>query len=277
MGQRTVKLISVRPLNLVDPTTKVRPDQSLGQINFEENAANIAYHAMEISVNQKAWRGLRTDAYLTWAKSIGYYNPDDTITFTGSALQDPNHIADSKGPVRGLPALRYTSVLSYELPGAKLHNKFARGALGGWTFRTINTWRGGIPINVTSGADIVGNGRSAGQRPDPVRGIDAYVQQGLVWLNPPAFTTVNTRAQKRFGYLGYNAFRGPGALTLNAALHKTFMIREHQRLTFRLETFNTLNHPVLSTPVTAVNDPNFGKIQTASGGRNVQLALKYAF
>ncbi|MCU1234947.1 MAG: TonB-dependent receptor, plug, partial [Candidatus Solibacter sp.] len=278
VGQRTVKLISVRPLNLVDPVTKVRPDQSLGQINVEENAANIAYHAMELSLNQKTWRGLRTDAYLTWAKSIGYYNPDDTITFTGGSLQDPNNIAGSKGPVRGMPLLRYTSVLSYEIPGGnRLHNRFLHAAFGGWTFRTINTLRGGIPINVVANSDIVGNGRSAGQRPDPVAGVDPYERQGLVWLNPAAFTTVYSKAEKRFGYLGFNALRGPSALTLNAALHKTFMLHEQQRLTFRLETFNTLNHPVLSAPVLAISDPNFGKIQTASGGRNVQLALKYVF
>jgi hypothetical protein len=273
VGQRTVKLISMRPLNLVDPVTKVRPDQSLGQINVEENAANIAYHGLELSVNQKSWHGLRTDAYMTWAKSNSYYNADDTITFTGSALQDPMNIAGSKGPVRGLPLLRYTSVISYAIPSPKRW----RPVLGGWTFRTINTWRGGIPINVTSGVDVVGNGRSAGQRPDPVQGVDPYVREGLVWLNPAAFTTAGVRAEKRFGYLGYNAFRGPGALTLNAALHKNFKLTETQQVTFRLETFNTLNHPVLSAPVTNFNDPNFGKIQTASGGRNVQLALKYAF
>src|SRR5437899_4627294 len=35
VGQRTVKLISVRPLNLVNPATAARPDSTLGQINFE--------------------------------------------------------------------------------------------------------------------------------------------------------------------------------------------------------------------------------------------------
>ena len=42
VGQRTVKLISVRPLNLVNPATGNRQDPTLGQINFEENAARIA-------------------------------------------------------------------------------------------------------------------------------------------------------------------------------------------------------------------------------------------
>lgn len=82
VGERTVKLISVRPLNLVDPLTRSRPVPELGQINFEENAPNISYHAMQLSFNQRPWRGLRYDAYFTWAKSIGYYNPDETITFT---------------------------------------------------------------------------------------------------------------------------------------------------------------------------------------------------
>jgi hypothetical protein len=278
VGQRTVKLISVRPLNLVDPATKARPDPSLGQINVEENAANIAYHSLQLSLNQRVWHGLRYDVYFTWAKSIGYYNPDDTITFSGGSLQDPMDIAGSKGPVRGLPPLRYTSAVSYSIPGGKhFQHRIARGLLNGWTLRTINSWRASLPINVTSGADIVGNGRSAGQRPDPVAGIDPYIREGLTWLNPAAFTTKDSRAEKRFGVLGYNALYGTPAFTLNSALHKTFQVKEGHRITFRLETFNTLNHPLLSNPITNLNDPNFGKIQTASSARNVQLGLKYAF
>jgi hypothetical protein len=278
VGTRTVKLISVRPLNLIDPVTKVRPVPELGQINFEENAANIAYHSLQLSLNQRVWRGLRYDGYFTWAKSIGYYNPDDTITFTGNSLQDPFNIAGSKGPVRGIPGKRYTSTISYTLPGGKrTQNAVLRAAFSGWTLRAINSWRAGLPINVTTNSDLVGNGRSGGQRPDPVNGVDPNIRQGLVWLNPAAFTTAAVRSQKRFGYLGYNAVTGTPAFTLNTALHKTFVLHEQHRLTFRLETFNTLNHPLLGNPVTSVSDPNFGKIQTASGARNVQLALKYTF
>jgi hypothetical protein len=278
VGTRTVKLISVRPLNLIDPNTKVRPAPELGQINFEENAANIAYHSLQLSFNRKPWHGLRYDGYFTWAKSIGYYNPDDTITFTGNSLQDPSNIAGSKGRVRGLPGKRYTSTISYTIPGGKrVQNRVLHAALSGWTLRAINSWRAGLPINVTAGADVVGNGRSAGQRPDPVAGVDPYIREGLIWLNPAAFTTRDVRAQKRFGYLGFNAVTGTPAFTLNTALHKTFVLHEQHRLTFRLETFNTLNHPLMANPNTNANDPNFGKILNASGARNVQLALKYTF
>ena len=107
--------------------------------------------------------------------------------------------------------------------------------------------------------------------------MDPYVRQGLVWLTPKAYTTVAIRAQKRFGYLGWNTVDGPAAFTLNGGLHKTFALTERQRLTFRLEAFNALNHPLMANPVVSYADANFGKIITASGNRNVQLALKYTF
>src|SRR6185295_17181509 len=83
VGQRTVKLISVRPLNLLIPATGQRQDPTLGQINFEENAAHITYHALEVSINQRLWHGLNYDAYFAWAKTTRYYPPDDPVTFAG--------------------------------------------------------------------------------------------------------------------------------------------------------------------------------------------------
>lgn len=240
VGQRTVKLISVRPLNLVDPRTGGRPDPSLGQINFEENAANISYHALELSVNQRVWHGLSYDAYFTWARSIGYYTPDDTITFTGNGLQDPLNIAGSTGPIEVLPSKNFRGVFSYAIPGGTgLHNWFARGLLSGWTIRGIVGWRSG--------------------------------------LNTAAFSVAAVQVQRRFGNLGFDAMNGPSAFTLDSGLHKTFSLTEPQKVTFRFEAFNTLNHTVFSSPVATVNNPNFGRITSAGSPRLYQLALKYVF
>lgn len=279
VGQRTVKLISVRPLNLVDPATKARPDASLGQINFEENAANISYHALEISVNQRVWHNLSDDAYFTWAKTLGYYTPDNTITFTGGGLQDPNNIAGSRGPMDGAPNKMLKTVFSYDLPSSGIHNRFLHAIAGGWTLEGIIGWRSGIPINVTTGSDLVGTGRASGQRPDVVAGIDPYVAtlDPLMWLNPAAFSIAGNKAEHRYGDLGYNALLGPSAFTMDSSLHKTFNLSERQRLIFRLESFNTLNHTVFHNPNTTLNNANFGEILSAGSARAYQLALKYEF
>jgi outer membrane receptor protein involved in Fe transport len=280
VGQRTVKLISVRALNLIDPVLNRRPDPDLGQINLEENAANISYQGLEVSANQRLSHGLSYDVYFTWSKTLGYYTPDNAITFTGSGLQDPLNIAGSNGPVEGAPGKSFKGVLSYSLPRAgSIHNAVARGVLGGWTIRSIIGERSGLPVNVTSGADYVGNGRSAGQRPDAVSGIDPYVRDHdtQVWLNPSAFSVAAARTLHRFGDLGYNALLGPAAFSMDTGLHKTFNVSEGQRLTLRLESFNTLNHTVLNNPTAATNNVNFGKILSARSPRAYQIALKYTF
>ena len=280
VGQRTLKLISVRALNLIDPVLGRRPEQSLGQINLEENAANISYHGLEVSANQRLWRGLSYDAYFTWSKTLGYYTPDNTITFTGGGLQDPFNIAGSNGPVDGAPGKSFKGVVSYALPReTSFHNRVLGGMLGGWTFRSIVGERAGLPLNVTSGADFVGNGRSAGQRPDAVPGVDPYVgsHDTQVWLTPAAFSTSSASKLHLFGNLGYNALRGPAAFSMDSGLHKNIPIREGQHMTLRLESFNTLNHTVLNNPTSAINSVNFGKILSARGPRAYQIAMKYHF
>lgn len=279
VGQRTVKLISVRPLNLVSPATGVRPIPSLGQVNFEENAGNISYHALEFSANQRLWRGFTLDAYFTMASSRGYYQPDDTITFTGSGLQDPLNIAGSTGPLEGQVKRVFRTVFSYAIPGGHFTNPILRGALSGWTLRSIIGVRSGIPINVTTGSDFVGNGRSAGQRPDAVAGVNPYIADlsRQIWLNPLAFSIAGVKAQKRFGNLGFYALTGPDAFTMDSGLHKTFVPREGHNLTFRLEAFNTLNHTNFNNPNTTLNSPQFGLITGAGSPRLLQVALKYGF
>lgn len=280
VGSRNVKLSSPRNVNLIDPALGRRPRPEFGDVNFMENAANISYHALQLSANQRIWRGLSFDASYSFGKAIGYYVPDGTITFTLSQLQDPYNIAGSRGVKNGDIRHRVVGTFSYYLPAGRLaQTRGLRTVFGGWTAQGILVRRSGLPINVLAGVLLAPNGRVDGQRPDWVGGANPYRRdsQALTWLNPTAFDIVRPRAERRFGNLGYNALRGPSGFSMDAALHKQWQLRERQRLVFRFEMFNALNHKILGNPVSTVNNPNFGKITSASGGRNIQLALKYHF
>jgi hypothetical protein len=280
VGSRNLKLTSPRTLNLVDPAIGRRPRPEFGDVNILENAANISYHAVQLSANKRLSKGLSFDGYYTFGKALAYFVPDDALNFTLAALQDPLNIAGSYGLKQGDIRHRFVGVYSYEIPtGGFGQSGAAKFLLRGWTLQGILSWRSGLPINVTSGIDSAGNGRVAGQRPDLVAGADPYRRDSnrLTWLNPQAFDNTTPRTQRRFGNLGFNTFRGPSGFNWDGAVHKTFLVAERHRLIFRFEMFNAPNHKILSNPNAQVSNPNFGLIQGASGGRNIQLALKYQF
>jgi hypothetical protein len=217
------------------------------------------------------------DAFYTFGKTMQYHNADGTLT-GDNTTQDPNNIAGSVGPKQSDTRHRFTSTVSYQVPFVWT-SPVARGFLGGWTIQGIVNSRTGYPLTAVIGADVIGNGRAAGQRPDVVPGISPYVDgpDKLLRFDRAAFDVNAPRAARRFGNLGYNTLRGPDAFWFDASLNKTFAIKEQHRVQFRFELFNALNHPVFGNPSTSLSDPNFGRINNASEGRNIQLALKYTF
>jgi hypothetical protein len=84
-----------------------------------------------------------------------------------------------------------------------------------------------------------------------------------------------------------NPFIGPGVENLDSTLFKDFPIgsREGQRMQFRLETYNTLNHSQFTTvantasfnPAGAQVNQQFGQYTAAAPSRHLVLALKYYF
>jgi len=280
-ASRGLKISGVRWLNLPDPTTGRRPHPEIGDVDFRENAGRSSYHALQLSANQRLSRGVTFDTYYTFGKTLTYYGVDSSFTKNNNAIQDPNNIAGSYGPKESDIRHRWTGVFSHYLPGAGIasRSRFAGAVLQGWNLQGITNWRSGLPVNVLSGTDLVGNAYVDGQRPDLVGGVNPYVRDTnrLVWLNTAAFDMATPKRQRRYGNLGYNAVRGPSGFSLDAALHKTFRLREGHRITFRFEMFNAFNHKILSSPNANATNPNFGQILNASGGRNIQLALKYLF
>jgi hypothetical protein len=280
VGSRGLHLYTSRTFNLINPATGKRPRTDIGEIIFRENSASSSYHALQLSLNKKSGFGLTMDLYYTYANGMQYGGADSTLT-RDNTVQDYSNVAGSYGPKASDLRHRIVNVYSYQVPTVPFVKNYALGrhVLGGWAFQGIMTWRSGLPLDVTAGRDLVGSGRSDANRPDLVAGSDPYLKNtdALTWFNPAAFDVATPDAQNRFGTLGYYAFRGPSGFTYDAALHKTFAITERHRMSFRFELFNALNHKVLGNPITNRGNANFGKIQSASGGRNIQFALKYLF
>jgi hypothetical protein len=280
LGNRGLNLWSSRPLNLYEPLLGRSPDPSVGVITWQENAGRSSYNALQLQVNQQYTRRLSFDFYYTWSHTMEYYN-SDAAQEDNPGLQDPNNIAGSVGPKDGEVRHRIVGVYSYDLPtpGFADHSTFGRALLGGWVTQGILSWRSGLPVNILSGIDLAGNHYAEGQRPDAMPGVPLYLHTSdpLAYFNPVAFTNNVPLSEQRFGNIGYNLLRGPSAFGWDASLHKNFKIREGHTLTFRWELFSILNHPIFGSPVNTLTNPNFGRITSSTGQRNIQLALKYAF
>jgi len=278
VGTRSWNQYGTRNLNLFNPALGTRVNAALGTVTLREYAARSSYDALQLALNHRLHHGLTLDFYYTYARSLSYYGADSGYT-ADATVQDANDIAGSYGPKNSDLRHRETLVLSYVLPSFAGRSKLANGFLSGWTVQGIQSERSGLPINVLAGVDEAGIKTAGFQRPDVVPGVNPYIENWdtLQWLNPAAFDITTPAAQLRYGNLGFNTLRGPSRFSLDFALHKTFDIGAKQRLTFRAEAFNALNRPVFNLPNSRVSSPTFGQITSAGDGRNVQLALKYAF
>jgi hypothetical protein len=77
--------------------------------------------------------------------------------------------------------------------------------------------------------------------------------------------------------LGYNTVVGPATFSWDLGVHKAFTVWKEEKVTFRLEMFNWLNHPTFTLTNLSTTSSTFGRITTDGIGREIQLALRYAF
>jgi hypothetical protein len=95
-----------------------------------------------------------------------------------------------------------------------------------------------------------------------------------LWLNPQAFVQP---ALGTYGNVGFANVVGPGQITIDMGLTRTFRVGERRSFQFRWEAFNLPNHLNPGNPTTAINSPTFGRILSAADPRIMQAALKFVF
>jgi len=174
---------------------------------------------------------------------------------------------------------RFVASYVYALPRLRGANALLRSAIGGWESSGFLTVQSGMPFSILSGTDRSFSGIGADYADltgNPLLPSDRPKKDVLAkYFNTAAFAP---NALGTFGTSPRNVLRGPGYANLDLGVMKRFRIRERFITQFRLETFNTLNHPNFNNPFATVSTPSrFGKIESAGSPRVLQLALKVSF
>jgi hypothetical protein len=258
-----------------------RPYPAYANITILESTNNSEYESLQVKVEKRYSQGIAFLLSETFGKSIDS-GPQSGSTSNSSKILPQNSYNVLEGE-RGLSDfnVKNRAVLSAigELPfgaGKPYLKQGVAGKLaGGWQLAGILTVQSGRPWTPYFAANN-SNTSALNDRPDAVAGCDPYAGYKTVthWVNPSCFSTP---AFATFGDLGRNTLMGPGLVNLDAALGRNFHISEFYKLQFRVELFNSLNHPNFNLPSTGYDSPSFGSITSAGDPRQIQFGLKLVF
>jgi hypothetical protein len=142
----------------------------------------------------------------------------------------------------------------------------------------VNQWQSGSPFSIRRNNDYAGVGPGSGNQfydlvGDPSTEPTAFTTYST-WFNTAAFAQP---ANGTFGKQPRNLLRNPGFWAWDMGLRKNFATFERQRLQFRFEVFNILNHPNWGAATNSPTSGSFGRVTSKDGNRTLQLALKYIF
>jgi hypothetical protein len=254
-----------------------------------------SYNSMNVKFEYRAHSTAITSNF-TWAKSMDIHSVAAAIGASSGGFQgfmDNHRPRLDYGPSDFDVDKRFVTSAVYELPvgrGKKMLNS-ADGAVdrlvGGWELNGIYTAQTGFPFSVTA-SDVSGFLGTSAQRANRIPGNSSFKGSRSQWVDKTAY------AQPALGFYGTssrNYLRQPGVNNFDTALFKNFLFaHEAVKLQFRLESFNTFNHPQFypnpaltqyaaggTTVDVNVNDAAFGKITGASFGRQLQLGAKLVF
>jgi outer membrane receptor protein involved in Fe transport len=274
---------------LADPPTSC-VYSSVGEI---ASVANSSYNALEASLRKRFSHGLSFLASYTWSHSI-----DDVSSFniTGSAsqpvagendlAQNPFDLAAERG--RSMFDSHQRFVLSYQwvLPFLQHSTSWYRHVFGNWQLNGIVTAMSGGPFTVFDSNDVSLQGQApeitgfSANRPNLIGNPNSGPRTPQDWFNVGAFQQLQPDPLGRFevfGDEGRNVVQGPGYVNWDASAFKNIRLTESKELQFRGELFNLLNHTNFRLPVSDIESPTFGQIQSDVAPRVIQVALKFLF
>ncbi|MGC9994698.1 MAG: carboxypeptidase-like regulatory domain-containing protein [Terriglobia bacterium] len=287
------------------PSTLFVPYLGYGGMGMKENTAVSTYNALQGSFRHSFSHGLTLQAAYTWSHAID--NSSETYAENGESIDDSNF-----GRWKATSDLNRTQIVQlnyvYAIPAFKKSpNAFLRQSLGGWQVSGITSFFTGTPSDFNCGVTGYSSGIGGSVRCDVVS--KPHIQKGTyndptygptpTWYNmadfaQPQYSELLANGEpSMFGNMGRNVLTAPGENNWDMALEKNISTPwfrgEHSNVQFRLETFNTFNHPQWNGfnngcsgstgfgQSCLLNQTAPGEVNSDRGPRNVQLGLKFIF
>jgi hypothetical protein len=228
------------------------------------NASSSYFHALQVRLEKRFSHGLQFLANYQFGRTISRDN-----------------LLNAFGPIEKRPAdidrpHRFVTSVSYELPVGRGKALFGSpsglgGAVldrivGGWTFNAIYSFESGGPAGswgdvIYVGGDLNWDANNVDHTFDTTR----FIRD----------TSLQTSNHIRTFPTRFASLRLPPTNNVDSSIIKNTRIKEHVNLQYRLEFFNTFNHPVFSGPNLSPTSSAFGTISGVYNlERHIQMALR---
>jgi hypothetical protein len=258
-----------------------RPYPNFGPFAAIQNRGNSTYNSLQLKIEKRNTRGLSLLSAFTYSKAI---NDLPEICCSTPYPQNSYNLAAERAPADFDQQFRWVLSFDYELPFGRgrrylSDSRFMDLVFGGWHLGGIYTLTSGFPFSPQLGYDPTNTGDQGVVRPDRIRNgnLPSDQRSPSLWYDVDAFALPS---DYNFGNSGRNVLTGPGVNVLDSSIRKEFSLTERQRIEFRGEFFNMLNHPNFAQPDPYIDDgPGAAGTITsvAIPMRQVQFALKYRF
>ena len=305
VGSRGYNLIrlgdaNLAPETIVNGVKTYQPGAGRRNPNFtgiwqRMTDARSFYNSLQVSVNRRYAQGWRAQLSYTLSESIDDASGINSQDFSNNVqyVSDWYDLEHDRGLSAFHARHNLTANASWELPFAANSTGLTGALLRGWQVNGIATLRSGHPFTVELGFNRSGNlnttGFSRHERPDLKPGCEENPVLGgweRYWdVNCFQLPTVNTR-----GNLGRNTLIGPGLVSIDASLVKSFPVGGSRTLQIKIEAFNLPNRANFAVPSgriaftgvaadgSPVVAPTWGRItSTVTTSRQIQVGAKLSF